>query len=147
MLGIVLLFAAWRLLRPSRARAETSDSTPPIAAALPAGAVIGLLSGLTGVGGGIFLSPLLLMTGWSDVRTTAAVSAAFILSNSIAGLLGHVSSVTMLPTGVAWLALAALVGGTVGSSLGSRRLPPTMLRRLLAVVLVVAAIKLLLVRG
>jgi uncharacterized membrane protein YfcA len=110
------------------------------------GAAIGLLSGLTGVGGGIFLSPLLLLLGWAEVRQTAGGSAAFILVNSAAGLLGHWESVKSLPGQILWWAPAALLGGILGTELGSRRLTPLTMRRMLAAVLVVAGLKMLLAR-
>jgi uncharacterized membrane protein YfcA len=143
VLGIVLLFAAYRLWRVFRG-SEAKLHAPPLAAALLWGAAIGTLSGLTGVGGGIFLSPLLLLAHWAEPRPTAAVSAAFIWVNSFAGLLGKPASLAALPAGIALWALAAAVGGIVGAGLGSRRLPSLVLRRLLAVVLVVAGGKLLL---
>src|SRR5437764_1118031 len=84
----------------------------------------------SGVGGGIFLSPLVLLFGWADVRKTAGVSAAFILVNSVAGLLGHWQSVNSLPHQILWWAPAALIGGIAGAELGSRRLTPLTMRRL-----------------
>ena len=146
ILGLVLLFAAWRLaLKPS---ASATPTTKPVVLplALVFGAGIGLLSGLTGVGGGIFLSPLLLLLGWAEIRKTAGVSAAFILVNSVAGLLGHWQSVKSLPGDIIWWAPAAFVGGLIGAELGSRRLTPLLMRRLLAAVLVVAGLKMLLTR-
>jgi uncharacterized membrane protein YfcA len=140
VLAVVLLYAAYRLFRTVAAREGPRPIRLPVATA--SGAGIGFLSGLTGVGGGIFLSPLMLIMGWADVRRTAAVSAAFILVNSISGLLGHLSSVRSLPGEIGILAAVALVGGFIGSTLGSRRLPSPVLRRLLAVVLLVAAAKL-----
>jgi len=147
LVGLVLLFAAWRLFRYARAAAASAPVPVRLRAALPLGGVIGLLSGLTGVGGGIFLSPLLLLTGWADARTTAGVSAVFILVNSAAGLMGHAASVHLVPAGLPVLAGAALAGGLAGSTLGSRRLPNSTLRRLLALVLVVAAVKMIFVTG
>jgi len=144
ILGCVLLFAAWRLIvKPT---AETAGKSKPLSLplALGCGGIIGLLSGLTGVGGGIFLSPLLLALGWADVRKTAGVSVAFILVNSAAGLLGHLASVEKIPHEIVWWAPAALVGGLIGAELGSRRLAPLTMRRLLAVVLAVAGVKMLL---
>lgn len=145
LVGLTLLFAAWRLFRFARGASTVEPRPLALAVALPLGCVLGLLSGLTGVGGGIFLSPLLLLTGWADARTTAGVSAVFILVNSAAGLLGHVASVRMLPPGLPALAGTALAGGLLGSTLGSRRLPNSAIRRLLALVLVVAAVKMILV--
>jgi len=143
VLGLVLLFAAYRLWRVFRG-GEEKLHTPPLAAALFWGAAIGMLSGLTGVGGGIFLSPLLLLAHWAEPKPTAAVSAAFIWVNSFAGLLGKPASLAALPAGIALWAAAAAAGGIVGAGLGSRRLPSLVLRRLLALVLVVAGGKLLL---
>jgi uncharacterized membrane protein YfcA len=143
ILGLVLLFAAYRLWRVFRG-SEEKLHMPPLAGALLWGAAIGMLSGLTGVGGGIFLSPLLLLAHWAEPKPTAAVSAAFIWVNSFAGLLGKPSSLAALPPGIALWAAAAAVGGIVGAGLGSGRLPSLVLRRLLAAVLVVAGVKLLL---
>ena len=142
VLALVLLYAAYRLFRVTSAAGEARRVSRPVAVGCGTG--IGFLSGLTGVGGGIFLSPLMLLMGWADARRTAAVSVAFILVNSVSGLLGHLSSVRSLPGEIGILAAVALAGGLVGSTIGSRRLPNPVLRRLLAVVLVVAAGKLLL---
>lgn len=145
VLGGVLLFAAWRMA--FNVSSEAGRQKPiPLAPALLLGAALGLLSGLTGVGGGIFLSPLLLLLGWADVRKTAGVSVAFILVNSAAGLLGHLASVKNVPHEIVLWAPAALFGGLIGSELGSRRLAPLTMRRLLAVVLVVAGVKMLLLK-
>jgi uncharacterized membrane protein YfcA len=147
IVGVVLLFAAVRLFLHTRSKLDANADTrmPPLWLAALLGAGIGFLSGLTGVGGGIFLSPLLLLMRWADVRRTAGVSAAFILVNSAAGLLGNVASVKSLPATIPYLAVAALVGGLVGSELGSRRLPSPAIRRLLALVLVIAGVKLIFV--
>lgn len=146
ILGLVLLFAAWRLAIKQSAHAPAEQKPIPLPAALLLGAVIGLLSGLTGVGGGIFLSPLILLLGWADTRKTAGVSVVFILVNSAAGLLGHLSSVKNVPHEIVWWAPAALVGGIIGAELGSHRLAPMTMRRLLAGVLIVAGVKMLLTR-
>ena len=140
LLALVLLYAAYRLFRTAAGAGEPRAVGRPLA--VTAGAGIGFLSGLTGVGGGIFLSPLMLIMGWADARRTAAVSVAFILVNSISGLLGHLASVRSLPREIGILAGVALIGGLIGSTIGSRKLPNPVLRRLLAVVLVVAAAKL-----
>jgi uncharacterized protein len=146
IVGVVLAYAALRLWQRARTSPEPVTRPVPHWLAIPLGMVIGLLSGLTGVGGGIFLSPLLLFAGWADMRTTAGVAAAFILANSVSGLLGHAASVRSLPQGLPLLALAAVSGGLIGSTLGSRRLPSPTLRRLLAVALLIAAWKLVVVR-
>ncbi|MEO6463607.1 MAG: sulfite exporter TauE/SafE family protein [Candidatus Eisenbacteria bacterium] len=147
IVGVVLVLSAIRLLWTARIPAEREASAdanaPPLAAALPIGAGLGFLSGLTGVGGGIFLSPVLLLFGWASAKRTAAVSVWFILVNSAAGLLGHLASLQRVPADVAGWAPTVLVGGLIGSTLGSRFLPGPAIRRLLAVVLVLAGAKLL----
>lgn len=104
-----------------------------------------VLAGLTGTGGGIFLSPLLLFTGWSETRQTSGVSSAFILANSVSGLAGNWTAVKELPPALPLWIVAAALGGTLGAHLGSGWLATATLRRLLAAVLVIAALKLLLV--
>jgi uncharacterized membrane protein YfcA len=143
LVGAVLLYAAYRLYRSTLNSAEPAERRFPLPLALLSGAGIGLLSGLTGVGGGIFLSPLLLLMGWAGVRQTAGISAAFILVNSIAGLLGRLSDVPYLPPAIPLWAIAAVAGGLIGAEYGSRRWSPATLRRLLALVLLVAGLKML----
>lgn len=143
LVGVLLLWAAWRLARRSPDGARVLRH-PPIWAALGVGAAIGLLSGLVGVGGGIFLSPILLLAGWAGAHRTAAVAAPFILVNSAAGLLGFLAATGGIPAPVPLWVVAAVLGGWLGAGLGSRRLPAAPILRLLAVVLVVAAAKLLL---
>jgi hypothetical protein len=145
VVGAVLLVAAFQLAASTLRKTIVPLRRAPIPVAVASGAGIGLLSGLTGTGGGIFLSPLLLFMGWAETRKTAGVSAAFVLANSIAGLAGNLTSVRYLPTDIAYWALAAGLGGIVGSELGSRRLAPATLRYLLAIVLVVAGCKMVLV--
>lgn len=146
IVGAVLLFAAYRLW-PRRVQSGVEvNPSPPVPLALGAGAGIGFLSGLTGVGGGIFLSPLLLLLRWAEPRQTAGVSAAFILVNSLAGMAGQLKRELSLPAGLPWWAAAVVVGGLIGSHIGSRKLAPVGLRRLLAVVLVIAG-SLLLIEG
>ncbi len=142
VVGIILLYSAVRFLMPAPAEREPKE--PPRAVALASGGFIGLLAGLTGTGGGIFLTPLLLLAGWARVKTAAAVSALFILCNSVAGLAGNIGSTKQFPTFALVLVAAAAVGGTVGSYLGSRRFDPALIKRLLAVVLVIAGTKLIL---
>jgi hypothetical protein len=139
LVAIALLVAAWRLLLAGHEPPTREAPHPGVA--LPVGAGLGFVSGLTGVGGGIFLSPLLLFLRWANMRTTAAVSAAFILINSIAGLAGLFSAGVTLPRGLSWMMLAAVGGAIVGSELAVRRLAPVRLRQLLGVVLVIAAVK------
>ena len=144
VVGIVLLYAAVWMFRSSLKPLQVGSHPPPqLWAAMVAGLAIGFLSGLTGVGGGIFLSPLLLYMGWAETRATSGVAAPFILVNSIAGLLGHMSSVAELPPNIPVWGVAVVLGGWIGASYGSRRAPAPVLRQLLALVLVVASVKLI----
>jgi hypothetical protein len=147
LVGLVLLYAAWQLWLSARAGDEIRPlRDPPLGWAMGIGAAMGLLAGLTGVGGGIFLSPLLLMLGWAGTKQTSAVSAPFILVNSLAGLAaGFTARVSMLPEHVWIFALAVLVGGWFGAEYGSKRFANPMVRRFLAVVLAVAGTKMVLV--
>lgn len=144
LVGAVLLFSAWRLFTDTlRADgpARVVRGPPRVATALLVGAGIGLLSGLTGVGGGIFLSPLVVLMGWATVRESAAPTAAFIVVNSISGLIGLMTRQPALPEALPYWVAAVLAGGLIGATLGSRRLGNTGLRRALAAVLLVAGAK------
>jgi len=142
LVGIVLLVsAAQLLLRPPP---ESSLHQPPALVALGVGGGLGMLSGLTGTGGGIFLTPLLILMGWARTKAAAAVSAPFILFNSASGLLGNLSATRTFPAFAVALVVAALAGGFIGSYFGSRRLPHTAIKRLLAIVLCIAGFKLIL---
>jgi uncharacterized membrane protein YfcA len=141
MVGIILLYSSARFLFASKAETQTTE--PHLVIALAAGAVIGLLSGLTGTGGGIFLTPLLLFMGWAHVKPAAAVSALFILMNSSAGLLGNLSSTQALPSYMLPLLAAAAMGGVIGSYIGSRKLAPFGIKRFLSAVLFIAGAKLI----
>ena len=126
------LFAAEKLIRVS-----------PLPNALSIGALLGFHSGLTGVGGGIFLSPLLLLLVWGRAKEVSAVAALFILLNSVAGLLGHVSSLQAILQPIPFLAVAAFLGGVTGSLVGCRHLSVIGIGRALAVVLTIAGAKLI----
>ncbi|MEX2199110.1 MAG: sulfite exporter TauE/SafE family protein [Burkholderiales bacterium] len=143
VVGLVLLYAGWQLWRSFRAGEEMREvRAPAIPLAMAIGAGMGLLAGLTGVGGGIFLSPLLLMLGWAGTKHTSAVAAPFILVNSIAGLAaGFVAGTAVLPQATWLLAVAVLIGGWLGAEYGSRRFANPVVRRFLAVVLGVAGAK------
>lgn len=143
LVGAVLLYAAVRMLLRKAPLVATPVVPPRRSVAVGAGAGIGLLSGLTGTGGGIFLSPLMVLLGWADIRAASGTAAAFILLNSIAGLAGHMDSVGRLPTSLPLWATAAAIGAVIGAELGVRRLAPQVLGRLLSAVLVVAGLKLL----
>jgi uncharacterized membrane protein YfcA len=143
LVGLVLLYAAVQLWRSGKSGEEMrAVREPPLGWAMVIGAAMGLLAGLTGVGGGIFLSPLLLMLGWAGTKRTSAVAAPFILLNSIAGLAaGFVAKSAALPAYVWSLAAAVLVGGWLGAEYGSRRFANPAIRRVLAIVLALAGAK------
>jgi uncharacterized membrane protein YfcA len=144
LVGVVLVVAAARLILGPAASEDRSKSRPPIVVAIALGAIIGLLAGLTGTGGGIFLSPVLLFAGWAGARESGGVAAAFIFVNSTAGLLGNLPSLRMLPSDI-WLWVPTVViGGLLGTELGTRRVATSTFRRLLGVVLVIAGVKLIL---
>lgn len=142
VLGLVLLYSALRFLFVDKY--DKPVSYPPRLQALMSGAGIGLLSGLTGTGGGIFLTPLLLFKGWAKIKQAAAVSALFILVNSVAGLAGYVSNAKSLPIFILPLFVVSALGGSIGSYLGSRRFDAVIIKRFLAVVLLIASTKLML---
>jgi uncharacterized membrane protein YfcA len=145
ILGWTLLVAALRFLVFTKPITGKQDFTPGLlfGVGLPVGLALGFLAGLIGIGGGIFLSPLLLLMGWADAKKTAAVSAGFILLNSLSGLIAH-----LIRTAPDWpllsvLAITVLVGGWIGSYRGAYKLQPVTLQRLLGVVLLIASAKLL----
>ena len=157
LVGIVLAVAAVRLGVEAIAAGRTGGGDGATSSSqLPAGAVrrsatlatiggaVGLLSGLTGVGGGVFLTPLLLAFHAAPVRTIAATSAAFILVNSLAGLAGNLAAGRSVPLPGLELVAAAALGGAIGSHLGAFRLPVAAIRLLMAAVLAMASAKSLL---
>jgi len=137
--GILLYSAARFLLKPPPEESDPHAPSKPVA--LSVGAGLGLLSGLTGTGGGIFLTPLLILMGWARTMVASGISAPFILVNSIFGLLGNISATQHVPTFALPLAMAVIIGGTIGSYYGSQKLPHRAIKRLLAVVLAIAGLK------
>lgn len=146
LLGIAFVVAGVRFLFfPSLAplgRASDGAAPPPLWLALVVGAALGFLAGVTGIGGGVYLTPLLLLARWAEAKPAAAISAAFIVLNSVSGLAGHLARgaefrVDLLVP----LLLGALVGGFVGSWFGARKLTSGALQRSLGVVLLLAALR------
>lgn len=144
VLGVVLILAAIRLAINLKSDDDEAHE-PPIWLSVIIGAVLGLLSGLVGVGGGIFLTPVLLLMHWSKAKTAAGISALFIFVNSAAGLIGAWPKMPPLPSDVWFWIAAAIVGGIIGSTLGAKRFDSSTLRRVLAVVLLAAGAKLIFV--
>jgi uncharacterized protein len=144
VVGLCLIYAALTIFMHATKQdvATVKPVEKPILMGLGAG--LGLLAGLTGVGGGIFLSPILLFFGWAKTRVISGVAAAFILANSTSGLLGFLSKTPQLPAGLAYWALAAIAGGLIGAEYGSKRLANPAIRKLLALVLVFAGSKMVL---
>ncbi len=142
VVGVILFIAAARFLFPKLFPASPEVRDPPILPAMACGAAIGLLSGLTGTGGGIFLSPLLLILGWAQVRIASGVSALFIWFVSLAGLLGNLSSVRALPAELPIYLGAVMVGAVIGTTLGTGRLSASGVLKALGLVLIVAGFKL-----
>jgi uncharacterized membrane protein YfcA len=145
ILGGALLIAGLRFIlftKPIRSR-------PPVkqgwiyGIGLPAGLILGFLAGLIGIGGGIFLSPLLLLMGWADAKQTAAVSAAFIIVNSLSGLAAHALHGTIHPGLAVPLGVTVLIGGQIGSWWGARKVPPAVLQQVLGIVLLSASLKMI----
>ena len=146
LVGGVLLFSAWRLGRTLQDPPQLRDPSAPLL--LAAGGSLGLLAGLTGTGGGVFLTPLMLLCRWCSTRQAAAVSVLFILFNSIAGLAGLVvagspSLAVLTRPDLAVLLITVLLAGGLGSRLGSRHWPVAWIRRALGLVLLLASVKLL----
>src|SRR5438046_618180 len=144
LIGLVLLFSAARLIFRRGDPAETVAPSKPTAVGVGAG--LGFLSGLTGTGGGIFLTPLLLFCRWAHIRQAAAVSAVFILVNSIGGLVGYFTAVRSLPVLGLYLAIPAIIVGTNRSHISSRRYTVRAMSILLAIVLAIAGTKLIFTR-
>src|SRR5438270_10704102 len=135
LVGVVLLSSAARLIFRRRDPEQTTLPSKPVAIGVGGG--LGFLSGLTGTGGGIFLTPLLLFCEWAKIRQAAAVSALFILVNSIGGLVGYFTAVHSIPTLGIYLAIPAIIGGTIGSYLVCRLLPEKRIAIFLAPVLAI----------
>lgn len=142
LVGVVLWIAAVRLFLPRRLPGADALRAPSPPLAILAGAGVGALSGLTGTGGGIFLSPILLFAGWESVRRTSGTASGFILCVSAAGLAGNLASVGRLPAELPWFALAVMLGALAGTRLGVVRLPSGRLLHALGAVLLIAGAKL-----
>ncbi len=143
IVGAILLISAIKFFIETKSFEKEDVNKIPIWQAVLIGAGIGFLSGLTGVGGGIFLAPLLLFFRWAETKQTSGICAMFILANSIAGLAGQITKIPELPN-VIWLwAFVVIIGGYIGAEFGSRKLNNPTIRKLLAVVLLIAGFKMI----
>jgi uncharacterized membrane protein YfcA len=141
ILGICLIVAVARIIYRQK-NSTLPLKTPSVLLSLILGLILGFVSGLIGIGGGILLSPLLILLKWSDMKQTAAISAIFILVNSLSGILGLFSKGFYPDTNMLYWILVALSGGIIGSYFGSKKLPVNQLKFVLAGVLSFAALKL-----
>jgi uncharacterized protein len=143
LIGLILLAAAAKLFfQPRETAAATKTLTHiPLIPGAATGGLVGFLSGLTGTGGGIFLSPVLLFFGWAGPRQASGITIPFILINSLAGLAGNIFALQALPAELPYFMITAVLGALVGTQLGIHWVSPRTLQRVLGVVLFVAAIK------
>lgn len=142
ILAVLLLFSVVRLLGIKFKR-TTFNVQQNLYLALLIGAIIGLFSGMIGIGGGIILSPIILLMHWADMKKTAAVSALFIFVNSIAGLAGLFAKGFEFKTEMGVMIVLALIGGIAGSYYGANKFKNDFLNKILAIVLIIASIKLI----
>ncbi|MFZ9763406.1 MAG: TSUP family transporter [Candidatus Limnocylindrus sp.] len=145
LLALVLIAAAIRLAAGARADTsiERTAHPPRKATSIVVGGAIGLLAGATGTGGGVFLTPLVIARRWATTRAAAGLSASFILANSLAGIAAKPAALALLPETLPLALLCAAAGGLLGSELGARKVSLITLRRLLAAVMAIAAMRLL----
>ncbi len=141
-LAVLLLFSVVKLIG-IKFKTASFDLKQNVFLALLIGAIIGLFSGMIGIGGGIILSPILLLLQWADMKKTAAASALFIFVNSIAGLAGLFTKGFEFKTEMGWMIVLALIGGIAGSHFGANKFKSEFLNKILAIVLIIASIKLI----
>ena len=141
ILAVCLLLAVIRLLGLFGTK-DQAERKAPLAAALVIGAALGFVSGLISIGGGILLSPVLLLMRWADTKVTACTSALFILVNRAAGLAGTPDLASVIDVHLLTWVAVALIAGLVGAYIGARRLEQPRLRQALGVVLLFACVKL-----
>ncbi len=142
ILGVLLAFSVVKLIGFDF-RKSAQEKQLNLVVAIVIGALIGLFSGMIGIGGGIILSPVILLLHWANMKETAAVSALFILVNSLAGLGGLFSHGFVYESHMSIMLAVALVGGLAGAYFGAKKFDTIVLKRLLALVLVIASVKLM----
>lgn len=144
VVGLILILAAWRLILIVKNGSNYEIQTPSKPILLIFGGILGFLSGITGVGGGIFLSPLLVFLRWAPLKVVSGITAAFILVNSIAGILGMISFETRIQPSIFFWSLAVIIGGFIGSEFGSKHLGNRAIFLLLSLVLLIGGLKMIL---
>ncbi len=142
ILGVLLFITAIRLIIPMKKEIIISGNFD-VGILLGMGAGIGFVSGIIGIGGGVLLSPLLILLGYSDVKKTAGISALFIFVNSIAGLLGQLKHGIEFTSSMYIMIAVAITGGLIGSSIGAKQFNNSILKKVLACVLIFASLKLM----
>jgi uncharacterized protein len=144
--GIFLVLASGLLLVRGYSKSNESDiKTMPLWYGLGIGAIIGLISGLIGVGGGIFLSPIIIAANWTTIKKASGVAAMFILCNSLAGISGHLIGLNKVDNNIIYWIIAVILGGLLGSHLGTVKLNNKIIIACLFLVLLTAGLKFLLV--
>ncbi|MEI6678891.1 MAG: sulfite exporter TauE/SafE family protein [Mariniphaga sp.] len=141
ILGVFLLIATARIVFIPNAVTETPQKTP-LLPALAIGSVLGFFSGMIGIGGGIILSPILILMHWANVKESAAASAIFIFLNSLAGIFALIQSGFVADPLLSIWIITGVAGAIAGSYLGSFKIKSGKLKYLLASVLLLASIKL-----
>ena len=141
-IGVLLLISGLTFLIRKSIEASKPTKHPHAIVSVLLGAAIGFTAGITGTGGGIFLSPIVLFLSWTTVKKTSGTAAVFILCNSISGLLGHISSVSSVPNEVLVYAVAVLAGAVIGTQFGIKRFSNEGVKKALGVVLLIAGAKL-----
>jgi len=142
ILGVLLIIPVIRFAFFGNVKVENTRPSQ-LWISLIIGAAIGFLSGLIGIGGGIILSPVLLLLRWTDMKQTAAISALFIFVNSLSGLMGQLTKGIQFSSEMYWYVAVAFAGGLCGAWLGALKFKQVVLKNVLALVLAVAAWKLL----
>jgi uncharacterized membrane protein YfcA len=141
--GAVLFYAAYRMITTHTALEDDEEKPPQVWLALLIGGTAGFVGGLIGMGGGVFLSPILLLMGWAGPLAIAGTASVFILVNSVSGLLGHWATMMTLPPEIPLWGLTVLIGGWIGATYGSQHFSGTTVRRILGTVIFIASLKML----
>jgi hypothetical protein len=141
LVGVVLVYASFRMLFDVAKKSGNRPGLPPIWLSLLLGVAIGFTGGLIGIGGGVLLSPVLLLSQWAGPQLTAGTISVFVLVNSISGLLGYWSASPDLPPQLPVWGVVALAGGWIGAEIGSRRLSAATIRRMLGLILLLAGLR------